>query len=416
MFFVIGLYFTTLFIAPQLWVEPFIGLRTDYIFFPIWIIYAAIKPTKFNIIPQDVFLVLLYVWIIVGVAVNGENHKTVLNLVNYTRFLLIYFLVRKTVVTYDDVKLVVKLIIVFVGVLVIEGIQHKHSVDGLGWAGQKLGWVDRSVIEAGGSGRTRWINIFDGPGVFCVVYTLALPFLLRYLDKFYSSRVKVFALLGIIPLLLATYYTGSRGGFLATLAMIALYIAIRSRVSFSRIASIGGVLMVIFMLAPSHLTQIKDENRSAQQRVDLWMEGVEMLQQNPVFGIGRGNFDVYTGRIVAHNSSIEIMGELGFVGLFFWSAFIYLAIKSVFVIHKSTTDAHVLSLNQGIGIAIVGMLVSSMFVTLEYETFYFLMALPAVLAVALGQKVSFTRKDAKYLVLGLLSWILVLKIFISLYY
>jgi len=416
MFFIISLYFITLFIAPQLWLEPFIGLRTDYIFFPIWFIYAFFKPTKFELKSQDVFLVLLFLWIIIGVFVNGENHKTSLNLVNYTRFILIYFLVRKTVVRYEDVKLIIKLMLFFIGLLVIEGIQHKLSPDGLGWAGQTLGWVDRSVLEAGGSGRTRWVNIFDGPGVFCVVYTLALPFLMRYLDAAYHTKTKVYAVVVMLPLLLAIYYTGSRGGLLAALAMISLYIAIRNRISVSKIVGVGGVIMLILLAAPSHLTQVKDENNSAQQRVDLWMEGIEMLQQNPVFGIGRGAFDVYTGKIVAHNSAIEIMGELGFVGLFLWGGFVYLALKSVFVINKTIDDPYVLSLNRAIGIAVFGMIVSSMFVTLEYETFYFLMALPVVLAVSFNIKVGFTRTDAKYLLILCLSWVFLLKVFVSLYY
>ncbi len=413
---IIALYFTTLFIAPQLWLEPFIGLRTDYIFFPVWMIYAATRP-RLELTAQDKFLLLFYIWLIASIFVNGfsSNGNATSVMVGYTRFLIIYFLVRKTVVSKDDLEVVAKLIIFFVGLLVIEGIQHKLSSDGLGWAGQTLAWVDKSVIEAGGSGRTRWVNIFDGPGVFCVVYTLMLPFTLRYLDKEYPFKTKIGAALIIAPLLLATYYSGSRGGLLAAVAVIGLYIAIRNKISFSKIITTGMLASVLFMFAPSHLTSVRDENKSAQHRVDMWFEGVEMLQQNPVFGIGRGNFKRYTSRLIAHNSAIEIMGELGLVGFFFWSGIIYMAFKHIFVVAKSTDDAKLLSLNQALGLALVGMMVSSMFVTLEYETFYFLFALPAALASSVDKNITFTLQDAKYLLILIVSWIVVLKIFIMIY-
>lgn len=419
MFIIISIYFTTLFIAPQLWLEPFIGLRTDFIFFPIWIMYALTRPTKLTITSQDKFLLYLYLWIIISIFINGfsENNNAVPMLINYTRFILIYFLVRKTVINQADVEKVVKLIIIFVGLLVIEGIQHKTSSDGLGWAGQKLAWVDQAVLDAGGSGRTRWVNIFDGPGVFCVVYTLALPFTLRYLDSNYPLKVKFLSLLLTLPLLLALYYTGSRGGFLGAIAITGLYIAIRSKISFTKIFAASALISIVFMLAPSHLTQIKDKNKSAQHRVDMWFEGVEMLQQNPVMGIGRGNFKRYTSKLIAHNSAIEIMGELGFVGLFLWAGVIYLAFKNIILVANTATieNARLLSLNQALGLAIVGMLVSSMFVTLEYETLYFLLALPAALATTVSKKVKFTSKDFKFLGFIIVMWVVLLKGFIMIY-
>lgn len=419
MFLIISIYFTTLFIAPQLWMEPFVGLRTDFIFFPIWIMYAVTRPTKLTITSQDKFLIYLYLWIIISIFANGfsENYNSVPMLVNYTRFILIYFLVRKTVINHADVEKVVKLIIIFVGLLVIEGIQHKTSSDGLGWAGQSLAWVDQAVLDAGGSGRTRWVNIFDGPGVFCVVYTLALPFTLRYLDTNYSLNVKVLSMILILPLLLALYYTGSRGGFLGAIAIIGLYIAIRSKISFTKIFAVSALISIVFMMAPTHLTQIKDKNKSAQHRVDMWFEGVEMLQQNPVIGIGRGNFKRYTSKLIAHNSAIEIMGELGFVGFFLWAGVIYLAFKNIIVVANTASieNARLLSLNQALGLAIVGYLVSSMFVTLEYETFYFLLALPAALAATVSESVKFTSKDFKFLGFIIVMWVVLLKAFIMIY-
>src|SRR5947207_230795 len=37
----IPLYLTLLFIAPQLWVEPFVGIRVDYYIYPAWLLWVV---------------------------------------------------------------------------------------------------------------------------------------------------------------------------------------------------------------------------------------------------------------------------------------------------------------------------------------------------------------------------------------
>jgi hypothetical protein len=50
-----------------------------------------------------------------------------------------------------------------------------YSSDGTGWAGQPFGWIDESAAQIGLDARIKWVGIFDGPGVFCTVFTVALP-------------------------------------------------------------------------------------------------------------------------------------------------------------------------------------------------------------------------------------------------
>ena len=37
------LYLTTLIIAPQLWVPPFVGIPVDYFMYPLWFVVASIQ-------------------------------------------------------------------------------------------------------------------------------------------------------------------------------------------------------------------------------------------------------------------------------------------------------------------------------------------------------------------------------------
>jgi O-antigen ligase len=118
-----------------------------------------------------------------------------------------------------------------------------------------------------------------------------------------------------------------------------------------------------------------------------------MVRYNPVFGIGRGNFLRYTNRLIAHNSAIEIMGETGFPGLFLWLGIIYMGFKNLSAAYRETEDAVLRSYVIALGLSVAGYLMSSMFVTLEYETFYLLLAFMAAVGHTLSAPPKFTRSD-----------------------
>lgn len=420
----IFLYLITLIIAPQLWIEPFVGLRTDTIIYPIWIIVLMTQGKLNNFLKfktLDYFIMFFIFWVIITSVVNDGNIKTGTIIFNYIKWFVLYRLIVATLDgNIESLKSVIYKLLFLIFIIVLEGIQHKHSIDGIGWAGQALGWVDRSVLEAGGTGRIQWINIFDGPGVFCVLYVIALPFVIQFFDSGYKTSTKLIALISLIPLLLAIWYTGSRGGLLAALVVISVYGLLRAAktmgISLSRILMMGSLAFFALMLAPSHLTNVKDDQNSAQHRVDMWMEGIEMVQQNPIFGIGKGNYSSYTGSLIAHNSAIENMGELGLPGLFAWFGMIFVAFKYLYVFTTTSKNSNHISYSNAVALCLIGYLVGSMFVTLEYETMYFILALAAVFGNACEKEVIITKKD--YIRLGLicLGWVFFLKVFVSLYY
>lgn len=415
----ITLYFTSLFISPQLWISPFVGIPTDYIIYPLWLVVVMLQgrlPEFFRFQAIDWLFVLLVVWIVMTSIVNPTNARTVEICINYFKWFFLYRFFVVSLPTMAHVRRALWLILVFVMILAVEGIQHKLSVDGLGWAGQPLGWVDPSVLAAGGTGRTQWINIFDGPGVFCVVYTIGLPIALMYLGRPYGVLVRIFGVLMIGTLLVATYYTGSRGGFLATLGILALFLMFRWKVSMTKVGVVSGLFAVAFMLAPSHLTSVRDQNKSAQHRVEMWVEGVEMIQQNPLFGIGKGNFGAYTSKLIAHNSAIEIMGEMGFPGLFFWMSLLYLALRGVYLYRVGPYEEIDRNCATTLFLIIVGYLLSAMFVTLEYETLYMLLGLCAAVGNRLSEPVRFEKRDFKIMAGVTVSWVLLIKVFVNIYF
>ena len=413
------LYLTTLIIAPQLWVPPFVGIPVDYFMYPLWFLVASIQGRivdffKFRAI--DWFFLAMLGWIAVTTVMNTMNVRSIPIAIDYFKWFILYRLVIISLPTFPHLRRVMWLILFFVMVLVVEGIQHKLSPNGIGWAGQPLGWVDPSVLAAGGTGRTKWVNIFDGPGVFCVIYTIGLPVVLVLLGPPFGVVTRIFGYLLLGPLLLATYYTGSRGGLLAALGILAFYLLIRLRISVAKIGIVAGIIGIMYMAAPDHLTSIRDENKSAQHRVEVWAQGVDMVTNNPIFGIGKGNYRVYTGRLIAHSSPIEIMGETGVVGLFLWVSLIYLAVKGLFLYRAGPYNDADKAYATALALIVFGYVLSAMFVTLEYETFYFLIGLCAVVGNNLKEKVRYTRRDFAITFIVPLVWILFVKIFATLYF
>ena len=416
----------TLYIAPQVWLQPFVGLPVDYIIYPVWLIVALARGRFMarGIQHSDLMFIGFLLWLGVSTVVNGFHPGDDVRhmpsslgfLRDYSKFFLLFQLVIAEIPNLKKADHLGRWILFFACVLVVESVQHKLHPEHLGWAGQRLGWVDPSVLAEGGTGRTRWVSIFDGPGVFCVVFTAALPFALRYLDTGQSLPRKILGTVTTLGLIVAVYLNGSRGGFLTTLALLALYAGLRYRLSLTKMA-LGAVLsLTLFMAAPSHLSTMRDDSRSADHRVDMWAEGIEMVTYYPVFGVGRGNFVNYSSRLIAHNSAIEILGEMGLVGGFFWVALIYLCAKGVWMAYVSATQRRTKSLLVAIGLSLAGYLISSMFVTLEYATFYLLLGLCAAAAMATGQRLMLTRKDLRN-ILGLMAvWLVLLKAFVMSYY
>ena len=348
---------------------------------------------------QEKFLVIFLVWISISMLVNGNllvrNRDMGLVILYYLKIGLMYFLIVNTVRSIRQLKILIGIFVICALVLAVEGIQHKFS--GVGWAGQSLGWIDPAVIAAGGSGRTRWIGIFDGPGVFCVVYTVALPFLLAATKKGFPQPLRIIAIVSTILVFLAIYFTGSRGGLISTMTIIVLHFGLhfgqKIAVSKGQVVLFVVVALAAILLAPAHLTNIDDSQKSSYHRIEMWEEGLEMVFQNPIFGIGRGNFREYTSNLVAHSSPIEIMGESGAVGLFLWLGIIYIAIKNAYLFVRQESQEGPRTIAKAVIIAIVGYLVSSMFVSLEYETFYILLAWGSALGKNVTNNWSFSKRD-----------------------
>ena len=417
--FAIAFFLVCLIIAPQLWIPPVVGFPTDFIAYPLLMLAVALggritQALKFGAIEWLMFVFVA--WTIISSVFNGFTGPSI----GYAVFYFKAFLLFKLALAIMDgdlarVRSFVRIFSALALILAVEVLFHRFSADGRGWAGQSFSWIDPSVLEAGGKGRARWIGIFDGPGVFCVLFTFVVPFVLVRMGKGYAftSRLVAASILGL--LLVVTYFVGSRGGMVATLAIFGLYFLVKSKLSLRAMIACGALGMGVLMFAPSHLTTVRDSQNSTQYRVEMWAEGLEMMKHNPLFGIGRGNFKAYTSKLIAHNSFVEIGGETGIVGLFIYTALVYLCLKSCLHARAHFSDQHNKDFALAAALALVGYLISAMFVTLEYETFYLLLAMCTALGRCVPEPLPVTQRDFKIVGISVISFLVAMQIFVIFY-
>jgi O-antigen ligase len=381
--FPVYLYLITLLLAPQEWVAPFIGWPTDYIVLTLMLIAVIAKGrlSEFlRFLPHDWLLLLLIVWIGLGAAANGGSAASTRQFIFYIKCFLLFKFIVALVHDFTGARKFFNAYVLLVLVLAVEAIQQKYSLTGAGWANQGRSWIDPDVLKAGGVGRSRWIGIFDGPGVFCVVFTTALPIFLQDLARGVPTGRKVLAAAGALIILWATYCTGSRGGLVASVAVIGLQIMLAAKISLRTVLVVVGLAIAIYMIAPAYLTTIRDSSNSTQYRVEMWAAGMDMLKQHPLLGVGSGNFAAVSYSLIAHNSAVQMVAETGAVGLFLWLALIFVSMKALIAYAQASGSVPEQRFCRALNLSIAGYMISSMFVTLEYETFYVLLAICAVFA------------------------------------
>jgi O-antigen ligase len=179
----------------------------------------------------------------------------------------------------------------------------------------------------------------DMAGLFAVVIPVAGALALR------SKGLKKLVAFGICVLLVfGVIQTGSRGGVLAMLAGVLIFVLGQRgpRLFLVTLAvSIGGVVgwqtsSEEFRERMATFTALDEDYniQSEMGRVEIWKRSVGYFAQNPLTGVGPGNFPVAEGRwltsdnrrgkaSVTHNGYLQAFSELGviggciFLGLFF---------------------------------------------------------------------------------------------------
>lgn len=229
-------------------------------------------------------------------------------------------------------------------------------------------------------------SVGDG-NYFSTAAALILPLVYLMIFSAKKSSEKLFFLGVLLISVVAIMLTGSRGGALAVATSL-LYLIWHSR---HRVRNL--VLIIIVALPLSIFVPVSPLNRflhpkmrgvnTEETRLEAWGAGLKMFKDHPLFGVGLGNFKalmpLYVApgvdfKSIAHNTYVELLAELGPLGLIFFLAIVFFAFRSLRNVRRRMRELDPqsflyltsLSLESGL----IGFLVGACFLSDEYEKLF----------------------------------------------
>jgi len=195
------------------------------------------------------------------------------------------------------------------------------------------------LVNISGKTLLRATGFFPDPHMFS--FFLGMTFFLALSLAFDIKGKKRFYFVGgALILFLADLLTFSRGGYIGLIAGSFLFIfqTVLSHPKKKKIF-LWSIFSCVFFCLCFFLTPIGNRlyssfsptDTSNKERLRLWQVTADFIYKNPVFGSGLGNYALqvkptagYREPIYAHNTYLDIAGELGIPGLFFFLSFLLL--------------------------------------------------------------------------------------------
>jgi O-antigen ligase len=301
------LYLVLTIIRPQDYMAGLVGVPLLSVVLLLAFLCWLGSPAKTFAAPQFLILPAFLLAMMLSEIFNHWSGGALEQLVKFGPVVIAFFVLAAALtVSRRRVELALAVFTLCSVVLALHGIDQKQN--GIGWTG--IGMVE--------DGRIQYVGIFNDPNDLGLLFVTAFP-----MACFLSSRGgfirRIFWLTGAGLLLYGIYLTNSRGAFLAVLVVIGVYIWYRrGMVTAGVLSSIG---LIVMQLLSSRMNELDAGEDSANGRVDAWYEGLHMFRDQPLFGVGAGNFTDHN-YLTAHNSFVLVLAETGFIGYTLWLAFV----------------------------------------------------------------------------------------------
>jgi O-antigen ligase len=240
---------------------------------------------------------------------------------DYLKVLLYYLLLIAVIDSAERLRSFLRWLVLFNAVAAVLALLQYHGVidiAALTALAQKQ--FDPNTGEIYIVPRLRGTGFFNDPNDLCL--SLDVAFLMALFFCFDPEAPNWLAWAALLALFgYAIVLTQSRGGVLALTAGLAVLCRLRYGWG-GTLVLLGAAVPVLLLFLAQRQTVLTLSEDTAQDRLQLWSQGLDLFRQQPVFGIGAGQFEEQVGQ-VAHNSFVHAFTELGIVGgVLFLGAFV----------------------------------------------------------------------------------------------
>jgi len=317
-------------------------------------------------------LMILYFMVIVGSSLQGLSPSTsLLGLKTIIVLMLIYFMIINIVDTFEKM-------FVFVCLFILLTFKLSQFIF--------IRWIARGFAyeKYGASAGSAWLaNSGELAIQLCIIFAISTCFAMAVWPQV-TSRFKRGIMIFIpVTTVGGVLACGSRGSFLA-LAVVLFFMWLGAKRK-----GFGLIVMISLVVAIPMVLSERDRNRTLQMgmetdstasnRLVRWGKGIEILQRNPVLGVGFENWAV-ADRVYfdgsgdeCHNIFIECASELGLIGLLVFVLLIISCFKNNFEtmqIAMGSGNVFAAYLAKSFNLALVAYLVAGFFVTVLYYPYF----------------------------------------------
>ncbi len=380
-----------IFVRPQDFVPGIVGLPLVNIIMILllvsWLYKKAMsRDQKSTFLPAHYMMVLLWGVIVISTLAVHWITGTIATFFDWAKVVLMFFMVGEVLRSVSRIRIFIWCLVLSVGFTAFAGVMqyYGHDITGAG------------LFIENGIPRIRGVSIFDTNQLAYAV-AFSLPLLLGILISSRNALARIFLFILSGLYLYCIYLTQSRGGMLCAALILPLSFMFIARKKLIKIIAVI-FCAVVFVFAYTHSSRLSTtgdykSDESAMGRVEVWADALAGIRQHPIFGFGKDQFTEHYAR-APHNSYLQVVAELGLVGLYLWIALFYVSLKDLKNAAMGDWSDQLNIISKALQVSLFAYLFGSLFSSnAYYVTLYILFAITiAVCRTAYKQGSNLVRK------------------------
>jgi putative inorganic carbon (HCO3(-)) transporter len=322
-------------------------------------------------------LVLLFLHVILSIVFSFDRSASIAKFSVMLNWMLLFYCMLTVVTTQKRLFIVILLIVLATFKMA------NHAT--LSFASRGF-----SFSRCGIAGPSGWFGDSADLALQVLIYIcLAVAILLLSKDKA-GKWVKLLYIYMIVAGFFTIIAAGNRGSIVALVPMV-IYMLMFLKHRFRNLFVLFLLGAVLYIGSPAEFKQrfeTAGTDRTSQTRLEQWGRGVRAANQHPIVGVGYESWASYmranyNDGLVAHSIYFTVLGELGYVGLFWY----LILMLTVFILNiktrriaKSCGDRFSEVFSVALNVGLMAFSAAGLFISVNYYPFLFVqLSLTAVL-------------------------------------
>jgi O-antigen ligase len=293
--------------------EIYLAVISACLFFSFPVVLEQLMPRSLESRPITVCVLGLLLAVVLSQLSHFRFDKALEYGWDFCKTILYYLLFVGLITTSGRLRTFLRCFVLFASAVAALAVLQYHGVISL----PNLNPIKDTMKNAatgreGAILRLRGSGIFQDPNELSVLMGVSIVLSLYWLTDRRSLLLRVVMPGSLLLFGYALSLTQSRGGMLALLAGLGVFLQIRF--GWLKSLLLGMALLPLLAVFSGRQTDFSaTAEGTGQERIQIWSDGLVLFRQAPLFGIGIHQYDREVG-LVAHNSYIHAFAELGLLG------------------------------------------------------------------------------------------------------